>query len=429
MERLLAWAGRIGADPRDHPDLRLRKLMLVTFVVTFWPLPLLWSLLYLAYGERIAAAIPFGYDVVALASLALFAATRRFGPFRAINIALFVCLPFLLQLALGGFAPSSGVVMWSVVAPFAALVLAGVRAAAWWLAAFGVELAAAALLDPGLSGRNGLPPAVVTAFFALNIGALAAVAVALMATFVSQKDLATRLLAIERERSETLLLNVLPREIAPRLKAGESPIADAYADATILFADIVGFTPLTQRLAPRETVSLLDATFSQFDRIADEHGVEKIRTIGDNYMAVAGVPRPRPDHAAAVARMALAMRRYLDELRSRGEDRIDFRIGIESGPCVGGVIGLRKFVFDIWGDPVNTASRMESHGVAGRIQVGESAYAHLRGDFELEERGLVEIKGKGSLRTWFLLRERATAIGAMVTEPGRSPVGTATLRR
>src|ERR671936_802155 len=144
MERLLAPAGRIGADPRDHPDLRLRKLMLVTFVVTFWPLPLLWSLLYLAYGERIAAAIPFGYDVVALASLALFAATRRFGPFRAINIALFVCLPFLLQLALGGFAPSSAVVMWSVVAPFAALVLAGVRAAAWWLAAFGVELAAAA---------------------------------------------------------------------------------------------------------------------------------------------------------------------------------------------------------------------------------------------------------------------------------------------
>ena len=222
---------------------------------------------------------------------------------------------------------------------------------------------------------------------------------------------------------------MLPREIAPRLKAGESPIADAYADATILFADIVGFTPLTQRLAPRETVSLLDTTFSQFDRIADEHGVEKIRTIGDNYMAVAGVPRPRPDHAAAVARMALAMRRYLDELRSRGEDRVDFRIGIESGPCVGGVIGLRKFVFDIWGDPVNTASRMESHGVAGRIQVGESAYTHLRGGFELEERGLVEIKGKGSLRTWFLLRERATAIGATVMEPGRSPARTATLRR
>jgi class 3 adenylate cyclase len=408
MKRLLAVASLIGGDARDNDELRLRKTLLSAFVIVFWPLPLLWSLLYLAYGEVAAAAIPLGYDLIALTSLAVFAVTRWFPLFRLVNLSCFVLLPFLLQVALGGFAASSAVVMWSVVAPFAALILSGIRGAAAWLAVFGLELALAALLDPGLSGSNALPAPLVTAFFALNVGALASVAVALMATFVSQKDLAMRLLAHEQERSERLLLNVLPREIALRLKAGENPIADAYDAATILFADIVGFTPLTQRLAPKEMVDLLNQIFSEVDLAAERHGVEKIRTIGDNWMGVAGVPRPRPEHAAAVARLALDICAVLDGLRARGEHRIDFRIGIESGPCVGGVIGLQKFVFDIWGDPVNTASRMELHGVAGRIHVGEAAHELLKDDFEFEPRGVIEVKGKGAMRTWFLLRERAT---------------------
>jgi guanylate cyclase len=405
--RLLSLASRIGAHPRDTDELRLRKTILSAFVISFWPLPILWSFIYLAYGEVVAATIPFAYDVVALASLGVFAATRWFGLFRTVNVLAFILLPLLLQVALGGFAASSAVVMWSVVAPFAALVLSGVRSAASWLGIFGAELVIAATLDPGLSGSNALPAPLVTAFFVLNIGALAAVAVALMATFVSQKDSAIRLLAREQERSERLLLNVLPREIASRLKAGESPIADAYEAATILFADIVGFTPLTHELDPKEMVQLLNEIFTEFDRAAERHGVEKIRTIGDNWMGVAGVPSPRPGHAAAVARMALDMSLGLERRRARGERRIDFRIGIESGPCVGGVIGLQKFVFDIWGDPVNTASRMESHGVPGRIHVGEAAFKLLEDTFEFEPRGVIEVKGKGTMRTWFLVRERA----------------------
>jgi adenylate cyclase len=407
MDRLLAIASRIGANARDTAELRLRKTILSAFVISFWPLPLVWSIVYLGYGEVPAAAIPFAYDLIALASLAVFAATRSFALFRTINLLSFILLPLLLQIALGGFAVSSAVVMWSVVAPFAALILSGVRSAVTWLALFGAELIIAAALDSGLSHSNALPAPLVTAFFVLNIGALASVAVALMATFVSQKDLATRLLGREQERSESLLLNILPPEIARRLKAGESPIADSYDEATILFADIVGFTPLSQQLEPKEMVGLLNEIFSEFDRAAERHGVEKIRTIGDNWMGVAGVPSPRPEHAAAVARMALDMCATLDRLRARGEHRIDFRIGVESGPCVGGVIGLRKFVFDIWGDPVNTASRMESHGVAGRVHVGEAAYELLKDAFELEPRGVIEVKGKGAMCTWFLLRERA----------------------
>lgn len=424
MGPLLALAGRIGSDPSDPDDLRLRKRLAVAFDLVFWPLPLVWGLLYLAYGEVVAAAIPLAYDVLALASLAVFARTRRYGPYRHARLTLFIALPLLLQLALGGFASSSAVVMWSVAAPFGALVFHGIRTALGWLGAFVIELAIAVVLDPSVARPNGLPAPLVTVFFALNIGGLAAVACGLMATFISQKDVAMRLLAKETERSESLLLNVLPKEIAPRLKAGESPIADAYDEATILFADIVGFTPLTQRLPPREMVGLLNTVFRRFDELADRHGVEKIRTIGDNYMAVAGVPRRRADHAQAVARLALDMRFSVEELRARGEDRIDFRIGIGSGPCVGGVIGLRKFVFDIWGDPVNTASRMESHGVAGRIQVEETTYMLLRDEFAFEPRGTIEVKGKGPMRTWFLLGPRpATARAGPEPEPAVASAG------
>jgi adenylate cyclase len=421
--RLLAIASRIGADPRDTEELRLRKTILSAFVISFWPIPIIWSLIYLAYGEVAAAVIPLAYDVFALGSLAVFAATRWFGLFRTVNLLCFILLPLLVQVALGGFAASSAVVMWSVVGPFAALVLSGVRSAAAWLGVFVAELLLAAALDPGLSGSNALPAQLVTAFFVLNIGALASVAVALMATFVTQKDAATQLLARERDRSERLLLNVLPREIASRLKAGESPIADAYDAATIIFADIVGFTPLTRELEPREMVRLLNEIFTDFDRAAQRHGVEKIRTIGDNWMGVAGVPSPQPAHAVAIARMALDMCAALDRRRALGERRIDFRIGIESGPCVGGVIGVQKFVFDIWGDPVNTASRMESHGVAGRVQVGEAAYELLKDTFDLEPRGVIEVKGRGPMRTWFLIRERDTASGDLGSVEGTGRAG------
>lgn len=417
MEGLLRLAARIGVRPGDDEDLRLRKMFASAFVIGFAPLPILWGALYLVNGEPVAAAIPPTNTVIGLASLAVFHMTGAFRAFRDTQLVLFIALPFLLQLALGGFASGSAVVMWSVVAPFGALIFAGVRPAMLWLGVFAVELLVAGLLDPVVARRNALPAWLIDGFFVMNIAALGATAFAMVATFMSQKDLAMRLLATERERSESLLLNVLPREIAPRLKAGESPIADHYDAATVLFADVVGFTPLTEQLPPREMVSLLNEIFSRFDVLADTHGVEKVRTIGDNYMCVAGVPRRRPDHAQAVARMALDMRAFLDELRARGEDRIDFRIGINSGALVGGVIGLRKFVFDVWGDPVNTASRMESHGVPGRIQVTEATYELLRAEFDLEPRGTIEVKGKGPMRTWFLVRERVASGAVRGADP------------
>jgi len=222
-------------------------------------------------------------------------------------------------------------------------------------------------------------------------------------------DQRTRELVVEKQTSERLLLNVLPAPIAERLKHGDGVIVDRFESVSVLFADIVGFTALSQRTTPEALVTMLDDLFTRFDRLAEEHGLEKIKTIGDAYMVVAGIPQPTSDHAHAIARMALAMLDTLRDYSERTQSDLTIRIGVHSGSVVAGVIGRKKFIYDLWGDTVNTASRMESHGVPGRVHVTEATYLHLRDRFELEARGTVEIKGKGPMQTYLLLGEKAVA--------------------
>jgi adenylate cyclase len=207
----------------------------------------------------------------------------------------------------------------------------------------------------------------------------------------------------EQKVSEGLLLNVLPRSVAERLKADPGIIADSFPDVTVLFADIVGFTKMSEGMSPLRLVALLNEVFTLFDGIAERRGLEKIKTIGDAYMAVAGLPLPAADHAARAAHMALDTIEALDRFNLQNGCALQARIGIHSGAVVAGVIGKHKFIYDLWGDAVNTASRMESHGVAGRAQVTEATRERLNGQFLLEERGAIEIKGKGEMRTWFLV--------------------------
>ena len=211
----------------------------------------------------------------------------------------------------------------------------------------------------------------------------------------------------ERQRAEHLLLNILPPEIAERLKRDESAIADGFADVTVLFADIAGFTPLADRMTPAQLVAMLNDVFSQFDGLAERHGLEKIKTIGDAYMAAGGLPKPRDDHAQAVADMALDMLHALDNIRTPLGEPLVMRIGIHTGPVVAGVIGKRKFIYDLWGDTVNVAARMESHGEAGQIQVSVDTARKLQGSHELQDRGLSVIKGKGELQTFWLTGRKA----------------------
>ena len=215
-----------------------------------------------------------------------------------------------------------------------------------------------------------------------------------------------RLLDAERARSEALLLNVLPAPIAARLKAGEEPIADGHDEVTVLFADVVDFTGVSNRASPGEVVRVLNAVFSDLDALAAQHGLEKIKTIGDAYMVVGGLPEPRPDHAAAVAEMALDIQRVLAGRRGPTGDPLRVRIGINTGPVVAGVIGTAKFAYDLWGDAVNTASRMESLGVPGAIQVTQATYDRLCDRYELVERGPIDVKGKGLMPAYLLVGRR-----------------------
>lgn len=213
-------------------------------------------------------------------------------------------------------------------------------------------------------------------------------------------------LELEHEKTELLMANILPSMIADRLKKGDTLIADRYSDSTILFCDIVGFTKFSHDHTPEEMVSILDELISSFDKLSESLGLEKIKTIGDAYLVVCGLPEKRKDHAVAIGKMSLAMRCVVEDLNKKNELNFDIRIGIHSGPVIGGVIGKKKFTFDIWGDTVNVASRLESHGIPGEIQVSKETYLLLKDDFIFEERGEVELKNRGAIRTWLLKSER-----------------------
>ncbi len=210
------------------------------------------------------------------------------------------------------------------------------------------------------------------------------------------------LLEIEREKSEQLLLNILPESIASRLKESNKTIADSFASVTILFADIVGFTKLSSQVSPVELVELLNQIFSAFDELADKHQLEKIKTIGDAYMVVGGIPEPRVDHAEAIAEMALDMQAEIFKISQESQQDFAIRIGINSGEVVAGVIGKKKFIYDLWGDAVNTASRMESHGIPNTIHVTIDTYNLLADKYLFEERGIIDVKGKGEMQTYIL---------------------------
>jgi class 3 adenylate cyclase len=238
---------------------------------------------------------------------------------------------------------------------------------------------------------------------------------------------AARAVAEANRENERLLLNILPPSIAERLRRGELVIADRFDEMTVMFVDCVRFTELSSQLTPTELVKLLNELFSIFDRLADRYGLEKIKTIGDAYMVVGGLTADRegPSHIARVADMALDAVTELQTFRTPFGHSVEVRIGIHTGPTVAGVIGLKKFIYDIWGDAVNTASRMESQGVPGRIQVSASTYERLASDFTFEPRGLVDIKGKGGLETYFLTgRRRGPVVPARAAAgPGEPPVG------
>jgi adenylate cyclase len=394
----------IGADQHDTADERFRKRLLVGVALLILPVAFVWGCMYWAFGEHGVALTPWAYVAGSAISLAVFARTRSFGFLRTAQFLLILVAPALGTILVGGLDESSSVLMWSLLAPLGAVAFDRPGRAWPWFGGF----VAAILLSVALSevvrpDAADLPGGFVRTFDVLNIILVSFVAVLLLVTFARGRDTA-------QARVEALLLNVLPADVAQRLQSDPNSIADHFDEASILFADVVDFTPLSSRLDAREVVGLLNMLFTSFDELVDRHGVEKIKTIGDCYMVAAGVPRQRPDHAHALAGLALEMRECAKNCLPEGSDHdLRLRIGISSGPVVAGVIGRRRFLYDLWGDTVNMASRMESHGTADCIQITRSTWELLRDDFVAEPLGLVEVKGKGAVETWRLLGPRGIA--------------------
>lgn len=394
----------IGADPNDTEDTHLQKSILVFSSLMMATMAIGWASVYFAFREYVAGAIPFSYAILSFLSIGRFARTRKYAFFRGSQLLLPLLLPFFLLLALGGFQNSSAVVLWSLSSPLGALLFAGRRQAKNWFIAYLALVVIAALLDP-FGHPSNLPPVLLTVFYVMNIGCVSIFTFVLLQYFMSQKEATLRLLHLEQEKSDHLLLNILPAEVAAILKKEERVIADRFDNASILFADMVNFTPMSAQMKPEEVVGLLNDVFCYFDTLTEKYSLEKINTIADCYMVAAGVPRPRSDHAHALAYMALEIRDCIRCTMFGGKQLI-FRIGINSGPVVAGVIGRKKFAYDLWGDTVNTASRMESHGVGGVIQISEATYELIKNDFICEPHGSLNVKGKGDMNVWYLLGKK-----------------------
>ncbi len=283
----------------------------------------------------------------------------------------------------------------------------GFGSAVKWYVAFVIVFLASGIAGEILGSVSIVPTWFTSTMLALNITVGGTIFFTLLAIFVKQRQDALGALRIEQAKSENLLLNILPRSIAEKLKDRPQTIADQFSAASILFADVVDFTPQMEQRTPAEVVGMLDQLFGQFDTLVEQRGLEKIKTIGDAYMVASGIPTPRPDHARALALLALDMLDAVSSGGAVGNLGFELRIGINSGPVVAGVIGRKRFLYDLWGDAVNIASRMESHGTPGRIQISESTYELLKDEFECEHRGPVAIKGKGDMETWYLLGRRA----------------------
>lgn len=397
---------RIGEDPSDPVELRAQKRTLVVVSVVVASLAVVWGAVYFALGDLLSAAIPWTYTLSVSVSLAFFTVTRRYAAFRLAQLLLILSLPFLLQLSLGGFVNASAVIIWSLLAPLGALTMVGRRQAVAWFIAYANLVLLAQLLQPSLEIDTDLPVGVVAGFLIANVVAGTGVAFFALHYFVGQKDEALDLLDQERAKSDRLLLNILPEEIAAQLKERDETIATRHSEVSVLFADVVGFTSLSDRLDAREIVTLLNDVFTYFDSLVERYGLEKIRTMGDAYMAASGVPVARSDHAQMMARMALDMFNYIPDALPPVDVSLEFRVGISSGPVVAGVIGASKFQYDVWGDTVNMASRMEQQGMPGKIQLSPSTRGLLDGEFECVPRGTIDIKGVGPTKTWFLVGAR-----------------------
>jgi adenylate cyclase len=421
-----------GVDPGDSDDLRIRKSTMVFAMGLMTAAPMFWLALYWLLGLQLSATLPFGYQMVSVATLLIFIATGAFRFFQYAQLSLFLFFPFVVQLSIGNFISASGAVLWGIMAPIVAVPVLGPRESIPWLAARLTLLAVSGFIDFQLAGAISsmpkVPLGITVIFFTLNFIAISAISYFLLRYAAQQKEAyqtelesAHHLLKIEQDKSERLLLNILPAPIAARLKMDEEAVADGFADVTVMFADIVNFTHLAEGMAPVHIFSMLNKIFSGFDALADKHGLEKIKTIGDAYMVAGGLNSSEgPDYTAKIADMALDMRDMLASDRTINDLGLEVRMGIGTGPVVAGVVGKKKFIYDLWGDTVNMASRITSEGVPGMIQVDATTYRRLQGKFDFHSPQTIYLKSKGETVVYRLVGRSTAAQAASAPQASGS---------
>jgi adenylate cyclase len=372
----------------------------------------LWLAIYWSMGYQYSTAIPLIFQGLSVLTIALYWKFKRLHSFAILQLALILFTPFAMQWSIGNFVNASGVSLWGLMAPVGAVTVLGTRQSMPWFFGWLFMTVMAGVFDYLLAGTvKSFDLSTVAVFFVLNFAAISVMIYSLLWYFANEKqklrilvDQSHAEIRQEKERSDKLLLNILPPAIAERLKRNEVNIAQGHADVTVMFADIVGFTRMTEELSPVETVKILNDIFSIFDDIADKYGVEKIKTIGDAYMAAAGLETGAQVHYAdAIANMAIEMLEKIDEYRRRSGERIELRIGIGTGPVVAGVIGKKKFIYDMWGDTVNIAFRMAADAYSGAIQVDLTTHRRLHSRYRFDEAHEVEIKGKGRMQVFHLM--------------------------
>jgi len=392
-------------QPDDPDDVRLGKRIFVRLNL-FISLLALYTLIISVLSADLGPTIfSFLFGLLIYGGLVLAKRGGRFRLLFSIWIPVNILVPFAWSGIFGGFNDNYGNLWLSFASLLLVVLISSQRELIVWFAVFSALTILSSILDPYVANPANLPSSIV--FDNLQSVLIGASAILLILSYYKrEKNSALDLLALERQKSENLLLNMLPKKIAEKLKVEGGIIAERYDEASILFADMVGWTPLSAKLKPVEMIELLNEIYSHFDSLAEKYGIEKIRTIGDNYMVASGLPSSRKNHAQAIAEMALDMQEYIHQYPPKGGNQISFRIGIHSGPMIAGVIGQKKYQYDVWGENVITASRMQSHGAPGKIQVTRETHELLANEFILEPRGKLDVKGQGKMETWFLVERK-----------------------
>jgi len=416
MRRLAA----AGVQPGDSDELQLKKQVLLFACGLMIAGAALWLSFYWLLGVPLPATLPVTFQLLSLATLLVYLWTLNFEFFRATQLGLWLFVPFVAQWAVGDFISASGIILWGLLAPVGAALLYSVRESLPWMVAYVVLTVASGYVDYQLVGmphkNAGVPLQTSMVFFALNFAALATMVYWLLSFAFAERarsrarlEVAHTKLQQEQDRSERLLLNILPAPIAERLKSSNAEIADGFSEVTVMFADIVSFTQIAQHMTPAQVFALLNRMFSEFDLIAERHGLEKIKTIGDAYMVAGGLNTGEADFIGAVAELALDMKAVVADGYVVANKPLQLRIGIGTGPVVAGVIGRKKFIYDLWGDTVNIASRITSEGVPGAIHVDEATFLRLRERYEFGPPQTIYLKGKGDTRVYRLSGRRAAS--------------------